>query len=149
MKIILNKNVPGLGALGAIKQVSAGYARNFLLPKNLARLATDQTLEQIKKETGEREAKRKKQQDKAVQLKNELEGKTFSLQALANKETLFAAVSPQQIVEAVKQKIGAEIQAEQLHIPSPIKHTGPTEVDLKLTPDVRLKLKINVEAQHA
>lgn len=149
MKVILTKDVPGLGSLGEIKEVSAGYARNFLLPKRLVMVATPESLSRRKKEAIEREDKLSKQHEKWLSLKNSLETKTFNLKAKSSKEKLFAAISREQIIEVVNQKAGTELDPKQLTIETPIKLLGLSEVNLKLGDKISAKLKINVESNNA
>ena len=91
MKVILTKDVAGLGRAGDVKEVSDGYARNFLLLKHQALPATVQSLGKLQKEQQEKQAKIAKEVERARALKNKLDGKTLTLKGKANGENLFAA----------------------------------------------------------
>lgn len=136
----MSKEVKGLGKAGHVKEVSDGYARNFLIPRHLALPATSQLLDKVQKEEKERQDKILKQRDAALALKRKLEGKTFSIKAKANKETLFAAIHEAEIARA------AGLTAEQITLSQPIKTLGNYEAEARLFEDIKVKIKLDVQA---
>lgn len=146
MKVILTKDVAGLGKTGDVKDVSEGHARNLLLRRNLALPATSELLAKAQKEQQEKQIKIAKDQDRAIALKHKLEGKTIKLAAKANGKNLFASIQPQQIAEKLAE-IGIEITAASIKTTKPIKSIGQHEVSVRLAKNVQALLKLDVERE--
>ncbi|HEV8601433.1 MAG TPA: 50S ribosomal protein L9 [Patescibacteria group bacterium] len=143
MKVLLVKDISGLGRAGDIKEVSDGYARNFLMPKHLALPASERTLEKAQKEQAEKIEKVKHLKEKSEALKYKLESKTFTIKAKAQTKTLFAGVKATEVAEAVNEKAGVDISADQVTLPI-IKTLGMHEATLDLGEKVKAKIKLNV-----
>ncbi len=145
MKVILTKDVAGLGRSGDIKEVSDGHARNFLIPKHLALPATSEVLNKIQKEEFEHQQKIAREQDRSLSLKNKLENKIFTIKAKANKNSLFAAVHEDQIAKAINDKTGAEISPSLIVLKKPVKTLGIHEVEIRFAKNLSASVKLNVE----
>lgn len=145
MKVILTKDVSGLGRAGDIKEVSDGYFRNFLMPKHVALPATSSALQKLQKEESERQAKIQKLQDWLDAMKNKLESKVFNYKAKAEKNTLFASVHAEQIANVVNGKLNLELTPDQIILTSPIKTLGLHEVQIKFDPKTLITIKVNIE----
>ncbi len=130
MKIILQKKVPGVGETGDIKEVSEGYARNFLFPRQLAILATAETLLR-RQQVLDRAVKEKVQNESGVEkLVRALNGMTLTIPAKTNEAgLLYAAVGPA-IIADVLQKKGFTVPAEKIIVPDPIKKLGKFAVEV-------------------
>lgn len=146
MKIILVKDVRGLGRSGEVKDVRDGYARNFLIPKHLALPATTGLLAKAQKEQAELQEKIAKQQRELEALKSKFAGKTFTIHAKSSGSTLFAALHESDIIKAVEKKTAVKLKPSQVGIPQPIKSIGIYEINLKLGQDNKTKIKIEVQA---
>jgi large subunit ribosomal protein L9 len=146
MKIILLQDVKKIGMKGEIKEVSDGHARNFLLPQNLAILATPQAIENFKKQM---EATRQAAEIdlKATQnLASRLDGQEVRLKAKASKDgKLFGGISAAQIVAALDKK-GFKILKNQIVISEPIKTVGDHQVSVQLPHGLEAEVVIIVEA---
>ena len=140
MKVILTKDVSGLGRANQIKDVSDGHARNFLIPKHLALPATAQVLAKVQKEEKEKQEKLIKLQERNVSLRNNLEGKTFTIRAKAEKQNLFAAVHEDQIAKLLA------VEPEKIIISQPIKSLGLHEVEVKFSDNLKAKVKLDVQS---
>ncbi|PUA34694.1 50S ribosomal protein L9 [Paenibacillus elgii] len=144
MKVILLKDVKGQGKKGEVKEVSEGYATNFLFKQQLAAPASDaamKTLEQQKKAED-----RKKAQEKAdaQELGKKLGELTVQLKAKSGSDgRLFGAVSNKQVAEALE-KQGIKLDKRKIVMDEPIRTLGVTEVVVKLHPEVSSKLKVHV-----
>ena len=92
MKVLLTKDVSGLGRAGDVKEVSDGHARNFLIPKHLALPATSEILRQVQKEEGEKQAKLAREQERFLAFKKKVEGRAVLLKGKAQGQNLFAAI---------------------------------------------------------
>ena len=146
MKVILLQDVPNLGGNGEIKEVTLGYARNFLIPQGLAEEATPEAMAAIEARK-EKEAKiAEADLLKTEQLGQKLEGQTVEISAKASEEgTLYAAVSPAKIAAALKEK-GLEVRKDQIQA-SHIKELGEHEIKISLDHglEARIALIINSE----
>ncbi|MEO8065673.1 MAG: 50S ribosomal protein L9 [Candidatus Doudnabacteria bacterium] len=146
MKVILTKDVSGLGRAGDVKEVSDGHARNFLLPKHLVLPATISALGRVQKEESERQDKVKKHEEKLLAAKSKLENKTFIVKGKAEKQHLFAAIHENQIVAAINEKLNLDIESNQIVLEKPIKSLGLHEFHVRLGEKQLIKVKLDVEA---
>lgn len=147
MKVILLQDVKKIGMKGEIKEVSDGHARNFLLPQNLAILATPKAIENFKKQV---EAARKAAETdlKATQaLASRLDGEELRLKAKAAKDgKLFGGISATQIVSALEKK-GFKILKNQIVISDPIKTAGERSIIVRLPHGLEAEVAILVESE--
>ncbi|MDB4866316.1 MAG: ribosomal protein [Cohnella sp.] len=144
MKVIFLQDVKGQGKKGEVKEVSEGYARNFLLPKGLVQPATagaQKAQEQISAAAGKKK-EREKQEFQALAAK--LSEMTVVIKAKAGEGgRLFGAITSKQIAEALeKQKI--TVDKRKIELDEPIRTLGVTKVQLKLYPDVKGTLSVQV-----
>ena len=144
MKVILLDDVAKLGRRGDVREVSDGYARNFLIPKKLALSATSGNLNNLDHI--------KKQQDaKAGRIKSDAESLRARIEALAYEERrqaseegkLFGSVTSQDIAEFLETK-GLKIERRRIHLDEPIKTLGETRVTIRIHPDVTAELPVSV-----
>jgi len=144
MKVIFLQDVKGQGKKGEVKDVAEGYARNFLLPKGYVQLATDgakKTLEQI---NASLEKKKQREKEEAEALAARLAEMTVVLKAKAGEGgRLFGAITSKQIAEALE-KMSISIDKRKIELSEPIRSLGVTKVPLKLHPDVRGVLSVQV-----
>ena len=136
-ELILTENVPGLGAEADVVKVRRGYARNYLLPRGKAYEVTPGALRQLdalKQKRVEREAR---ELNEAEELSRRI-GKTRLVFTLETGETgkAFGSVTAQDIVNRLKNELGAEIDRHKIVLERPIKDTGEHEVAIRLHHDV-------------
>lgn len=151
MKIILLKEVKKLGLMGEIKEVADGYARNFLLPKKLVKIATPKIIAEIEMRARTKELRKQKVKKQENKLAHKLKGidileipmKIVGARGRAPK--LYASVSSQIISQALRDK-GYEVPDKQIIIPKIIKRLGEHSVNLKLGGGNDVSLKLNVVA---
>jgi large subunit ribosomal protein L9 len=146
-ELILTENVPGLGAEADVVKVRRGYARNYLLPSGKAHEVTPGALRQIdalKQKRAEREAR---ELNEAEELARRI-GKARFVFTLETGETgkAFGSVTVQDIVNRLKNEIGAEIDRHKIVLERPIKDTGEHEVAIKLHHDVTAQLFFQVKS---
>ncbi|MBN2402282.1 MAG: 50S ribosomal protein L9 [Spirochaetes bacterium] len=145
MKVILQKDIHNLGEAGDIKEVADGYARNYLLPRNLVMVANDNSkkiLQHQEKVIKIKKAKRKKQSEKLLESLNNLEVK---IAAQAGEEgKLFGAVTPIDIAKKLKE-LGYEIDKRKIAHADPIKQLGEYIIPVKLDVGLTANLKVQVE----
>ena len=146
MKIIFLKDVSGAGKRGEIKDVSEGYANNFLIAKGLAQVATAEIQAKIAKEGKEAEAKKTKQIEKLKSLKSDIEKRTFTLKVkVGDKGQIFSGVHEKDVVKSLNSILGTELEKNQVEM-GIIKVLGEHTVNIKLGPGVNALAKVKVEA---
>lgn len=142
MKVILKQDFEKLGKAGEVVEVKAGYARNYLLPRDIALEATPTNLrvfEEQKKLDAQRLDKAKKA---ALALADKLEGVSCTAAVAAGEEDrIFGSVTSQTIAELLKEK-GFDIDKKRILLEEPIKALGIYEVPIRLHPEVEVKVKV-------
>ena len=132
MKVILLQDIASLGKKYDVKNVSDGYARNFLVPKNLAKIATPKAIKAIEAEKKRLEEERKVQEDI---LQKNLEGlkdlKVVWDGKNNEKGHLFAGIHSQDISKILKEQSHLDIPAELIQLEKPIKETGQYKIKVK------------------
>lgn len=146
MKVVLNQDVKGTGKKGQMVEVSDGYARNFLLRKNLAVEATQQNIN-----NAEAKAKAEKhRQDVLLQQAKEqaakLEGQQVTLKVKTGETgKLFGAVTNKEIADVLQKQFGYELDKKKIVLAEPIKQAGSYQVELKPYANVSCKITVTVE----
>ena len=144
MKVILCEDVLKLGSAGEVKEVSDGYARNFLLPKKQAMAATPSNLKKWESEKKVREIKLNQSLETAKNLSGQIQSTEISLTANAGREGhLFGSITNQMVADALLAK-GFSIDKKNILIDSPIKSLGEYQVSIRLHPQVTAQLKVIV-----
>ncbi|MBQ7896342.1 MAG: 50S ribosomal protein L9 [Oscillospiraceae bacterium] len=133
MKVIFNVDVKGQGKKGEMKEVSDGYARNFLLPKKLASEATTDNINALKLKEKAKAAQIAKEKAAAMEISEKLGGIQVTIKAKAgNGGKLFGAVTSQEISKALKEQHGIEIEKNKIVMKDSIKNFGSYTVKAKL-----------------
>ncbi|MBT7470214.1 MAG: 50S ribosomal protein L9 [Candidatus Cloacimonetes bacterium] len=147
MKIILASDIASLGQAGDIVNVANGYARNYLLPQNLAVLATKGNLSRIEKIKKEAEIKRLVLENEYKALAKQIEGVELSFTRKADDdEHLFGSVSEFDIVNALVEK-GIQVQKRNVHMKKHLKEVGEFEVVIHLAAGIETNIKIKVDKE--
>ena len=147
MKIILNKKIDTLGDAGQIVSVKNGYARNYLIPKGLATLATDKNIKQIEtmlEEQANRDARTHSNLELLAEKLNKMTLK-FSLKA-GEDDKLFGSVTSSMITEEIINN-GYSLDKKDIIIEEPIKTIGNHFVNIRLSADINAKIKVKVSAE--
>jgi len=149
MKIILKQDVENLGRKGDIVNVSAGYGRNYLIPRKMALEVTSSNLRMVEMERRALKKKLEKERlsyEELVQKLNAL-SLTFSRKA-GEKDLIFGSVSVADIREALIER-GFDIEKKKIILEEPIKRLGNYVVPIRISPDDRAELKIEVRKEAA
>lgn len=147
MKVILNQDVKGQGKKGDLIEVSDGYARNFLLPKNLAIPATKENINVLKGQQESREYRQQKELEEAQETAKKINEINVVLKAKAGDNgKLFGSITSKDVSEALTSQHHIKIDKKKFVLPEGIKSLGTTQVDIKVHPGVVAKLKVNVES---
>ena len=144
MKVVLLSDIPKLGRKSEVKNVSPGYAKNFLFPRGLAMVLTSTAVLELEQQSV---AKRKQAEDELVHsqvLAQKLDGLEIEIAIKASKDGVgYAAVSAQKIAETL-QNLGFDVKKNQVQIKSPIKKLGDYSVTVNLPHDLESEIKVVV-----
>lgn len=147
MKVILKDTVDNIGRAGEIKEVAAGYARNFLLPRKLAEPATPSAVKYWEKGKEKRAALVASEIKGAKELAEKLAGVKLTFSMPASEEgKLFGSVGKTDVLKSLK-AAGYEVPKNSVRLDTAIKTTGEHEVELRLQPEVSAKVKVSVSAR--
>ena len=147
MKVILTADVEKLGIAGAVKNVSDGYARNFLLPRKLAQKATPEAIKWVEKTQEKRKQLREQQVQKLRDQASKLDGTSLSFtRKVGDTGKLFGSVGKSDIVESLKAS-GFTVDKNDVVLPSAIKDVGDSEVEIRLHSEAVAKIKVSVLAR--
>ncbi len=148
MKLILTREVSGLGLPGDIVEVADGYGRNFLVPRGAAISWSKGAEKQITQIKRARDAREIRGLDHAREIKTQLEGLKLTLKARAGDGgKLFGSVTQADVVGAVKSAGGPILDKKRVHLPGHIKATGQHTVTIELLSDVVATVPLEVAAQ--
>ena len=131
MKIMLLKNISGLGEAGDIKEVSDGYARNYLLKKNLAKSATETVIREAEIIKSEKKQKESERVNKLVELSKVLSQSTIVIKAKQKNGRLFGSINKKIIAEELR-KNNFSVNENSVIIKEPIKAIGEQKISLDL-----------------
>lgn len=142
-EVLLMTDVSGLGSEGDVVRVADGYARNYLLPKKLAALATDETRQRLAKIRREREAAIKAELTAARELAEKFKKISCTIPVKVGKdEKLYGSVTTSDIADALKAQGIKEIDKHKLLLDEPIRELGVFDVKIKLHPEVEASVKV-------
>ena len=145
MKVIFNQDVRGQGKKGELKEVSDGYARNYLLPRKLASEATPDMLNAFRLREKAKKAQMEREKAEAEANAKRLEGVIVNISARAGQGgRLFGAITSQEISDALREQHGIEIEKNKIVQSEPIKGFGSFEVKAKLGYEVSGKINVLV-----
>ena len=149
MEVILREHVDNLGRRGEIVKVASGYARNYLLPRKLALLATEGNKKQIERERVKFDAKELEEKSVAEAVAARMGAlEVVIARKVGETEALYGSVTSADIAEALAAK-GFDIERRKLQLPDPIKRIGDVDVPVKLHRDVTASVKVRVVAEGA
>jgi large subunit ribosomal protein L9 len=147
MKIILTSEVTGLGTAGDVVEVKDGYARNYLLPRQVAIRWTKGGEKEVAQIRRARKIREIASVEQANDVKAQLEGLTVRLKVRAGSGgRLFGSVTPADIVSAIKSAGGPDVDKRRLELSAPIKSLGAHRISIRLHPEVSAGVGIQVEA---
>ena len=149
MKVILIEEMRGLGGRGEVVTVKDGYARNFLIPKKLAREATSGNLKSIEQEKKKWSLLADQERDQAQKAADSVKGVKVTIQKrVGDTGQLFGSVTANEIADALVAK-GVQVEKRRIELDHPIKSLGVHDVEVRLHKDVTAHIQVEVVPQGA
>ncbi len=144
MRVILLKDVENLGNKYDVKEVKDGYARNFLIPKGLAKIATEEALKEIEALKEKEEKKAEEELRKVQEIASKIDGQEITIPVKVGDEgQLFESVTRQKIYEELK-KLGLNIKKNQIELQKPIKALGDFPIKIKFEHNLEAEITVIV-----
>ncbi len=144
MKVILLKDVDGLGKEGDLVNAKTGYARNFLLPNGLALEGTPANIKVWEQQVQERKEKDAQDKQEALELKEKLDQTEITIAVKAGASgRLFGSITSQDIVEELAKK-GYSIDKKKIELKNPIKEKGTTKVPVRIYPEIVAQVSVTI-----
>ncbi len=146
MKVILIEDVKSLGKKGEIVNVNDGYARNFILAKNLGLEATPKNLNDLKLKKANEEKRARELHEEAIAFAEQISRLEVTLSIKAGEGgKIFGSISSKEIAQAAQEQLGIELDKKKMQLPNAIKSVGTHMVPIKLHPKVTAELKVHVK----
>jgi large subunit ribosomal protein L9 len=147
MEVILRQHVDNLGRRGEVVKVADGYARNYLLPRKLALLATDGNKKQIERERAKLDAVEAEEQKVAAAIAERMGDIELEIsRKVGETEALYGSVTTADIADALHAK-GFDVDRRKIQLHEPIKKLGEYDVPVKLHREVAVRMKVKVVAE--
>lgn len=145
MKVIFLQDVKGKGKKGEVKEVSVGYAQNFLLKNNVAIEATPGNLSKLEGQQKRVQKDAAEELKDAEALKEKIDGITVEMKAKSGEGgRLFGSITTKQIAEALNKAEGIKVDRRKMELPDAIRALGFTNVPIRIHADVTATLKVHV-----
>jgi len=146
MKVILLQDIQGTGKKDQIIEISDGYARNYLLPRKMAKEATAEAVNALEKSKGANKHREEVRRQEAEVRARELKGKVIQIEAKGGENgKIYGSVTNEQIAAALKAQHGIEIDKRKLELEEPIRAAGQFFVTLKLVAGISTRMIVNVK----
>jgi large subunit ribosomal protein L9 len=148
MKVVLLQDVPGRGRTGEIREVSKGYAKNFLLPRGLALIATPDVQKRVELRLEKERIEESVDRERLVELAQQIEGKEIRFRArIGAGERLFGSITAADVAEQLSGAIGSVVDKKKIDIEKPFRQTGSYEIAVKLASDIRPNITVFIEEE--
>jgi len=145
MQVILKRDVEKIGRRGDVVDVSRGYVRNFLVPRDLAEVATPSRMEEVRREMAEAEERAQRMAERAGEIAETLNKSVITIEARTGEdERLFGSVTAANIASAIEKARGVRIDRRRIKLAEPIKSLGTHQVPIQVHGDVEASVKVIV-----
>ena len=145
MQVILKQDVEKIGRRGDVVDVSRGYVRNFLVPRDLAEVATPSRMEEVRREMAEAEERARRLAERAGEIAETLNKSVITIEARTGEdERLFGSVTAANIASAMEKARGIRIDSHRVSLAEPIKSLGTHQVPIQVHGDVEASVKVIV-----
>ncbi len=148
MKVIFTQDVPGTARKNDIKEVSNGYAANFLFPKGIAKVATPEAMKEAEELKANAVAKKEELKENAKEIGDKLKGVKITFKAKVGENGhLYGAIAEKDIMDKVEAEAKVELAKKNIKMEKHIKELGEHEVEIKISEEVSVKIKVIVEEE--
>lgn len=148
MKVVLLEDVPGKGRAGEMKEVSKGYAKNFLLPRGLASIATPTVIKQVESRLEKEQLEESVDRERLIELAQQIEGKEIRFKARVGAgERLFGSITAADVAEELSGTIGTLVDKRKIELEKPFRQAGSYEIAVRLASDIRPKITVVIEQE--
>jgi large subunit ribosomal protein L9 len=148
MKVVFLKDVPRVAKAGEIKEVANGYGRNFLIPQELAILASPQAIRLAEAQRRVKARQQAESEAELLELARELEGKEITLEArVGAQEHLYGSITNADIADELESNAGLVVDKRKIELAEPIRELGSYEVAVRLAKEIVPKIKVTVMAK--
>ena len=148
MKVVLLEDIPGRGRAGQMKEVSKGYAKNFLLPRGLALIATPSIVKQVESRLEKEKLEESIDRERLVELAQQIEGKEIRFKArMGAGERLFGSITAADVAEELSRAIGSVVDKKKIDLEKPFRQAGSHEIAVKLASDIKPKITVVIEEE--
>ena len=148
MKVVFLQDVPNVASVGEIKEVADGYARNFLIPKKIALLASSSAASTVEAHFKAKASEQEKTRTGLTELANQIEGKEVILKARVGAEDrLYGSITSADITAELESTAGLVIDKRKIELAEPIRQLGSYEIAVRLAQDLIPKIKVTVTAK--
>ena len=145
MKVILLQEVPGLGQPGDVKEVAAGYARNYLLPRNLVTAATTSAMTSLHEQVASAKRRQAKMDAEHNTLAEKLSSVTLTFAVRVGQgDRLYGSVTSQDIANALREQEGISIDRRTIQLKEPLRALGTFETSVRVSAKHEAKVKVNI-----
>ena len=142
MKLLLTRDIPHLGIVGDVVEVSSGYARNHLLPERLATQATKGNMRALAEERQRAEQRKREAHEALTRAAERIRDVEVTISAAANEEgVLYGSVGPREIAAALREE-GHDVDASNIELPETIHRLDKLEVTVKFSGDITSQVKV-------
>ena len=148
MKVVLLKDVEKLGREGEIKEVAEGYARNFLIPQNFVKPATDQVIAEVELKKEKKTKSDQMELAEAQKIAEQLDGRELFIKVKEKDGTLFGSVNEKTIIKTFADE-GLKIDLKNVKLEEPIKEVGDYDVKLELDHGLEANIKVILVPEEA
>jgi len=149
MKVIFLQDVKGHGKKGEVKEVADGYANNFLIPRGLAKAASDSNLKQLEHLREIEQKQKAKEKREAEALAQRLEALTLTIRTKAGEGgRLFGSITAKHIADELKKSHNLEIDKRKILLDEPIRSLGAMRVPVRVHPEVKANLQVNIAEEN-
>ncbi len=148
MKVLFLEDVPPAAKSGDIKDVAPGYARNYLIPRNLAILATPSAVKEAELLRQARLKQKARTDAELRELAAGLEGKVIAIRAKVGAgDRLYGSITKTEIAARVKEQLAITLDRRKIQLDKPLRKLGNYEVAVKLSPEIEARLKVSIEQE--
>lgn len=148
MKVLLLQEVKGLGEAGQVKEVAEGYARNYLLPKKLAVVATPAALKELEAKQAAEKKRQVKVDEEMRDLAKKISGSRVTVHSKVGEGgKLYGSITTGDVAEALEKQLGQTVDRRKIEIEEPIRHVGEYKVPIKLSKNVSTTVNLVVEGE--